>query len=125
MRIRISCYVMYTMQSARNYRSVAQTIKRLEEAAVSYRGPERVQLLRRWVVVLHEIQKLSEASLAEGKEKTLEQQLAVEDAKENPKRPSLVRIINLHFSYVPFFTLLMTSKVLFSFRRFSYLFCFG
>ncbi|RZB89701.1 hypothetical protein D0Y65_028470 [Glycine soja] len=76
--------------SARNYRSVAQTIKRLEEAAVSYRGPERVQLLRRWVVVLQEIQKLSEASLAEGKERTLEQHLAVEEAKENPRKPSLV-----------------------------------
>lgn len=86
---------MCGMQSARNYRSVAQTIKRLEEAAVSYRGPERVQLLRRWVVVLQEIQKLSEASLAEGKERTLEQHLAVEEAKENPRKPSLVRITNL------------------------------
>ncbi|KAL5196177.1 hypothetical protein HKD37_20G057846 [Glycine soja] len=76
--------------SARNYRSVAQTIKRLEEAAVSYRGPERVQLLRRWVVVLQEIQKLSESSSAEGKERTLEQHLAVEEAKENPRKPSLV-----------------------------------
>nr|KYP75417.1 hypothetical protein KK1_008145 [Cajanus cajan] len=76
--------------NARNYRSVAQTIKRLEEAAVSYRGPERVQLLRRWVAVLHEIQKLSEASLAEGKERTLEQHLAVEEAKENPGRPSQI-----------------------------------
>ncbi|CAJ1977737.1 unnamed protein product [Sphenostylis stenocarpa] len=76
--------------SARNYRSVAQTIKRLEDAAISYRGAERVQLLRRWVVVLQEIQKLSEASLAEGKERTLEQHLAVEEAKENPRRPSLV-----------------------------------
>ncbi|BAT93585.1 hypothetical protein LR48_Vigan02g269100 [Vigna angularis] len=75
---------------ARNYRSVAETIKRLEDAAISYRGPERVQLLRRWVAVLQEIQKLSEASLAEGKERTLEQHLAVEEAKENPRRPSLV-----------------------------------
>ncbi|KAK7346674.1 hypothetical protein VNO80_21197 [Phaseolus coccineus] len=47
------------MQGARNYRSV--TIRRLEDAAISYRGPERVQLLRRWVVSLQEIQKLSEA----------------------------------------------------------------
>lgn len=91
---------MCTVQSARNYRSVAQTIKRLEEAAVSYRGPERVQLLRRWVVVLQEIQKLSESSSAEGKERTLEQHLAVEEAKENPRKPSLVRITNLPSSYV-------------------------
>jgi len=78
------------MQGARNFRSVAQTIKRLEDAAISFRGPERVELLRRWVAVLQEIQKLFEASLAEGKERTLEQHLAVEEAKENPRRPSLV-----------------------------------
>jgi hypothetical protein len=78
------------MQAARNYRSVAQTVKRLEEAAVSHRGHERVLLLRRWLVVLKEIENLSGAS-AEGKEKTLEQHLAVEDIKENPQRPSLVR----------------------------------
>ncbi|QCE05743.1 hypothetical protein DEO72_LG9g749 [Vigna unguiculata] len=75
---------------AKNFRSVEQTIKRLEDAAISYRGPERVQLLRRWVAVLQEIQKLSEASLVEGKERTLEQHLAVEEAKENPSRPSMV-----------------------------------
>ncbi|ESW14685.1 hypothetical protein PHAVU_007G008700 [Phaseolus vulgaris] len=75
---------------ARNFRSVAQTIKRLEDAAISFRGPERVELLRRWVAVLQEIQKLFEASLAEGKERTLEQHLAVEEAKENPRRPSQV-----------------------------------
>ncbi|CAL0320644.1 unnamed protein product [Lupinus luteus] len=74
---------------ARNFRSVLQTVRRLEEDAISYRGPERVQLLRRWLVLLKEIEKLSEAS-AEGKEKTLEQHLAVEDAKKNPNRPSMV-----------------------------------
>ncbi|CAK8574349.1 unnamed protein product [Lathyrus sativus] len=75
--------------TTRNYRSVAQTVKRLEEAAISHRGPERVQLLRRWIVVLKEIESLSEA-LAEGKEKTLEQHLVVEEIKENPQRPSLI-----------------------------------
>ncbi|CAI8601574.1 unnamed protein product [Vicia faba] len=75
--------------AARNYRSVAQTVKRLEEAAISHRGPERVQLLRRWLVVLKEIENLSGA-LAEGKEKTLEQVLVVEEIKENPQRPSLI-----------------------------------
>ena len=75
--------------TARNYRSVSQAIKRLEEAAISHRGPERVQLLRRWLVVLKEIESLSGAS-AEGKERTLEEHLVVEDIKENPQRPSLV-----------------------------------
>ena len=67
----------------------------MEEAAISHRGPERVQLLRRWLVVLKEIENLSGASV-EGKEKTLEQHLAVEDIKENPQRPSLVRKLSLH-----------------------------
>ncbi|CAJ2631073.1 unnamed protein product [Trifolium pratense] len=75
--------------ASRNYRSVAQTVKRLEEAAVSHRGHERVLLLRRWLIVLKEIDSLYGAS-AESKEKTLEQHLAVEDLKENPQRPSLV-----------------------------------
>ena len=77
------------MQAARNFRSIEQTVKRLEEAAISYRGPERVQLLRRWLIVLKEIEKLS-AALAEGKDKTLEDHLATDEAKENLKKPSLV-----------------------------------
>ncbi|KAK2459110.1 hypothetical protein P8452_05605 [Trifolium repens] len=86
--------------AARNYRSVAQTVKRLEEAAVSHRGHERVLLLRRWLVVLKEIENLSGAS-AEGKEKTLEQHLAVEDIKENPQRPSLVLYYDSDVGGVP------------------------
>ncbi|XP_025648880.1 uncharacterized protein [Arachis hypogaea] len=73
--------------AARNYRSVAQTIKRLEEAAITYRGPERVELLRRWLVVLKEVDKLSRA--ADDKEKTFEHHLGVEELKDNPRKPSL------------------------------------
>jgi hypothetical protein len=77
------------MQGARNFRSVKQTIKRLEEAAVSCRGTERVQLLRRWLVVLKEIEKSSGATL-EDKEKALEQYLGSDEGKDSPKRTSMV-----------------------------------
>ncbi|KAI9127957.1 hypothetical protein K1719_000950 [Acacia pycnantha] len=75
--------------AARNFRSAVQMAKRLEEAAISFRGLERVQLLRRWLVVLKEIEKLSGA-VAEGKEKTLEQLVATDEANENPRKPSKV-----------------------------------
>ncbi|KAL7215146.1 hypothetical protein ACSBR1_027333 [Camellia fascicularis] len=74
---------------ARNFKSFRQTLKRLEEAAVSCRGPERAQLMKRWLVVLKEIEKLSGVSL-EDKEKNPEQNHPSEEPKENMKKPSMV-----------------------------------
>ncbi|XP_017642257.1 uncharacterized protein LOC108483392 isoform X2 [Gossypium arboreum] len=73
------------MQGSRSIRSVRQTVKRLEEAAISCRGFERAMLLRRWLVALKEIEKLSD-----GSQKSLEEVLASDEAKDTPKRPSLV-----------------------------------
>uniref|UniRef100_K4AIN7 Uncharacterized protein n=1 Tax=Setaria italica TaxID=4555 RepID=K4AIN7_SETIT len=47
----------------RNYKSAKVTAKRLEEAALSYKGEERVQLLRRWLVALKEAQRAATADL--------------------------------------------------------------
>ncbi|KAF3433802.1 hypothetical protein FNV43_RR24905 [Rhamnella rubrinervis] len=74
---------------ARNFKSVKQTIKRLEDAAVTCRGAERAQLLRRWLVVLKEVEKSSQGS-SEDKPKTPDQHFPSDDSKDSPKRPSMV-----------------------------------
>ncbi|CAD6210675.1 unnamed protein product [Miscanthus lutarioriparius] len=45
----------------RIYKSVKVAAKRLEEAALTYKGGERVQLLRRWLVALKETQRATTA----------------------------------------------------------------
>ncbi|CAA0808226.1 Unknown protein [Striga hermonthica] len=43
----------------RNFRNFKQAVKRLEEASVSCRGRERVELMRRWVAIIKQLEKSS------------------------------------------------------------------
>ncbi|XP_057524824.1 uncharacterized protein LOC130804418 isoform X1 [Amaranthus tricolor] len=74
---------------ARNHKSFTHAVKRLEEASISCRGPERVQLLRRWLTLLKEIAKLS-GDLTEDNVMSLEQHLDADETNDNTRKPSLV-----------------------------------
>ncbi|GMH11740.1 hypothetical protein Nepgr_013581 [Nepenthes gracilis] len=74
---------------ARNYKSFKLAVKRLEEAAVNCRGAERSQLLRRWLILLKEIEKISEGS-SEDEVKTLGQHLASDETKGTTRKASVV-----------------------------------
>ena len=69
--------------------SFKHTVKRLEDLSVSCRGLERVQLLRRWLVALKEIERLT-SGCTDYNEKDPDDQLFVDDSKDSPRKPTLV-----------------------------------
>ncbi|KAK6146957.1 hypothetical protein DH2020_017869 [Rehmannia glutinosa] len=68
---------------ARNFQNYKLAVKRLEEVSVSCRGIERVQLLRRWLVALKEIERLNEAANSEHLDKSSE-------LSDPPAKPNVV-----------------------------------
>ncbi|XP_019191965.1 PREDICTED: intracellular protein transport protein USO1-like isoform X3 [Ipomoea nil] len=76
----------------RNFKSFKHTVKRLEEASVSCRGPERVHLMRRWLAALKVIKEIEELSGTpiENNERSDEQQYPSEGPTESSKKQSMV-----------------------------------
>lgn len=74
----------------RNMQSFRHTVKRLEEVSISCRGIERVQLLRRWLVALKEVERLTANSI-DTDEKDTENQFLHDEFKDSPtQQPTLV-----------------------------------
>ncbi|KAM5559988.1 hypothetical protein ABKV19_021253 [Rosa sericea] len=76
---------------ARNLQSFRHTVKRLEEVSVSCRGIERVQLLRRWLVALKEIERLTAIY---NEDRNSEDHLISDENSDSPKKPTLVYYVD-------------------------------
>lgn len=87
---RVKFRVWFLRQGPRNMQGFKQTVKRLEEISVSSRGIERVQLLRRWLVALKEVDRFLPGSIEGGKSSPTDQ--LNDENKDSPKKPTLVCI---------------------------------
>ncbi|KAL5986088.1 hypothetical protein ACLOJK_028078 [Asimina triloba] len=88
--------ILQDRMGSRTFKSVKLTVKRLEEVAVSCSGVERIQLLRRWLVALKEIERASEGS-AKYQDITEEQPHSSDESSLSPKKAPLFRY-TIHMS---------------------------
>ncbi|XP_057426909.1 uncharacterized protein LOC130720298 [Lotus japonicus] len=80
---------------SRNMQSFKHTVKRLEEVSVSCRGIERVQLLRRWLVALREVERLGASCInSDTNSKDQDNQFPFDDFKDSPKTPTLIYYVD-------------------------------
>ncbi|XP_047335392.1 uncharacterized protein LOC124938915 [Impatiens glandulifera] len=89
----------FDLQAAKNLQSFKQAVKRLEEVSVSNRGLERVQLLRRWLAALKEVEQLSNGN-ADASRKSSELHIS-DESNVSPKKPTLVLYYDIDIGVEP------------------------